>query len=135
MITLNYNPKDELEEDFLRDIEILTFDNDKEMFVFLCAELHPDDECVYILAIGDKPDSVIYIDHVTGHILGMLNFMMDGITEEQVFLFVEKTYEDAYKLATDMKEETGLAYGWQKEGNERETASKQVISLGLSNKN
>jgi len=131
MITLNYTPKDEITGLVSDEIIGIEFEKSDELFIFLCAELHADDDFVYLLAVGDDQDgNFIYIDHVTGNILGMLQFMSDGILEESVYLFYEKTYEEAYKLATDMKEETGLAYDWQLEcKNEKPTVKNGGIKV------
>ena len=128
MIKLHFTQKDQITKKVSDEIVQLNFRSSDELFTFLCAELHADDEYVYLLAFGDKGDgSVIYVDHVTGNILSMVHFMADGIIDEDVFLFYERTYEDAYKLAIDMKEDTGMSYGWQ--GKEMPTIKNKGITV------
>lgn len=128
MIKLHFTPKDEITGQASDDINQLNFRSSNELFAFLCAELHADDDFVYLLAFGDKGDgSVIYVDHVTGNILSMVHFMTEGIIDENVFLFYERTYEDAYRLAIDMKEDTGMSYGWQ--GKEMPTIKNKGITV------
>jgi len=141
MINLNYTPKDDLGEGFLDEIHKAEFDSFDEFYCYLLAEYCPEDECVYTLCLGDDIDGFIFIDHEISNIFQILDMMYKKFlkwnpeTYKNVFIFVCDTYEEAYNLAKDMKEPSGLAYDWQKEDSERQPATKHVINLGLSNRN
>lgn len=133
MITLNIDLTTTSEskpfdfENIEETIGIVEFENFIKFIVYVMEELNPRDEKVYIIAYGDDEDGIVFVDHLTGNIIDHLQSQFKDIYDvciEQgysentnVFLFASDTYEEAYDLAKDMKEQTGMVWKWQLEGN------------------
>jgi hypothetical protein len=68
-----------------------------------------DDKYVFLLAIGDE----IFIDNVTDNIFNLVSnggTILSYLLPTDVHLFVFNSYEEAYKVALDMKEPNPLCY-------------------------
>lgn len=144
MITLNIDIKtDKAEfdpENIVETIDKVLFDEFDEFAIYVMAELHPDDEKVYILAYGSEDEGVVMVDHSTRNIVDNILTQCQRNYEtsemDNVFLFAETNYNDAYVLAIDMKEQTGMLK-WQLE-HEVEKGTPTIKNGGIkvtSNKN
>ena len=130
-------------ENIEETIGIIDFDRFLDLQIYLMCELDPHDEKVYVLAYGGDEDGIVFVDHLTGNILENVNSHLKDIYEGcvdnfdiNVFLFACDNYNDAYVLALDMKEETGMLK-WQLEHgveNESPTIKNGGVSI-TSNKN
>jgi len=119
MITLNIDidtnkPPFDL-ENIEDSISIIDFDKFLDLEIYLMCELNAGDEKVYILAYGGDEDGIVFVDHITGNILHNVSSQLKDIYEGRVepfdmnvFLFAEDNYNEAYRLAIDMKEQTGM---------------------------
>jgi len=126
MITLNIDLTTESErEHFDPDnmeytIGTIEFDNFIDFNVYLMCEMNARDQKVYILGYGGDEDGgdedgIVFIDHLTCNILdnvsSHLRDVYEGSVEDfdmNVFLFAQDNYNDAYRLAIDLKETTGM---------------------------
>lgn len=101
-------------------IEHIEFDSIKKLLLHLIANLIEKESKVYILAYGSDEDGVVYVDHYTPNVIKNIETQARAMSDEQpihyIFLFASDTYEKAYELAMDMKEQTGMVWKWQKEG-------------------
>ena len=116
MIEIYVDIETKVDHDLGREISNLRFSNFDEFIVFVMAELDPSEEKVYILGYGGDEDGVVFIDHLTGNIIDNLLTQFKHQYEvcsslggkEYVHLYAQENYNDAYKLAIDMKESTGM---------------------------
>lgn len=120
-------------ENIEETISIIEFDDFESMFVYAMCELNAFDEKVYVLAYDSIDEGVVFVDHVTGNILSnmdnQLKPMYEGGIIDNVFLFACDNYNEAYELALDMKEETGMLK-WQLEYDD-EKESPTVANGGI----
>ncbi len=119
MIELHIDIETERDFDLDRSIPKEMF-NDFDMFLFgLLLTLDPlESKKVFVLAYGGDKDGIVFVDHRSVNIVRNIvtqfrddyeaAIMDDCQTVRQVFIFAETNYNDAYKLATDMKESTGM---------------------------
>jgi hypothetical protein len=124
-------------ENIEETIEIIDFDEFIDMVIYVMCELNPNDEKVYVLAYGGDEDGIVFIDHITGNILDNINTQLERIykaivdvSDMNVFLFAQDNYNEAYDLALDMKELTGMLK-WQlelEEGKEAPTVGNGGIT-------
>ncbi len=112
MFKLHIDTETKREFDLDKDIHSAEFDDFDMFAVYVMAELDASDEKVYILSYGGDEDGVVFIDHSTSNIvdniLTQCKMYYDTHVMCDVFLFAESNYNDAYELATDMKESTGM---------------------------
>ncbi len=108
-------------ENIEETIEQIGFDDFESMFVYVMCELNAFDEKVYVLAYDSIEEGVVFVDHVTGNVLSNIDTQLKPIYEngivDSVYLFACDNYNDAYDLALDMKEQTGMLK-WQLEYDE-----------------
>ena len=109
----------EVDREFSLDKETISinyFDEFDLFAVYVIAELDALDEKVYILAYGDDEDGIVLVDHCTSNIVGNILMQFSRYYENNccegddvnIFLFAEDNYNEAYRLAIDMKEPTGM---------------------------
>ncbi len=115
MIELHIDIKTERDFDLEHEAHKATFTDFDSFAVYVMAEMNAWDEKVYVLAYGGDENGIVSVDHLTCNIVDNLLTQFKGyydksITKEleRVFIFAETNYNDAYKLATDMKESTGM---------------------------
>jgi hypothetical protein len=132
--------------DFLEEtINIVDFEEFNEFVVYCMCELNALDEKVYVLAYGGDEDGVVFVDHLTGNIIENMNTQFKHVYDEwtqqdddyemNIFLFACDNYNEAYNLALDMKEETGMLK-WQLEneiGEEPTVANGGIVVTSLIN--
>ena len=123
-------------ENIEETIGIIDFDRFIDLEIYLMCEMNPHDEKVYVLAYGGDEDGIVFIDHLTGNILenvgSHLKDVYEGSVEDfdiNVFLFAQDNYNEAYDLAIDMKEQTGMLK-WQLE-HEEEKENPTVANGGI----
>jgi hypothetical protein len=107
-------------ENIEETIGIIEFDDFIPFIAYVMAELNPSDKKVYILAYGEDEDEdgFVFVDHMTCNIIDLIESQVKDLIDEgcinNVFLFARDNYNDAYDLALDMKEQTGMLK-WQLE--------------------
>ena len=115
MITLNIDltttkERKEQEIDFLDDtMGIIDFENLTDLLLYTMCELDSLDEKVYLLSYGGDEYGVVFVDHLTCNIISnMQTQLSEDYDVENVFLFACDNYNEAYELASEMKEATGM---------------------------
>lgn len=103
-------------EDTITDMQ---FESINDICLYLLCDLVDDESKVYVLAYGSDEDGIVYVDHCEPNIIENIRTQARVMSNENlirdIFLFAQETYEDAYNLALDMKEQTGMAWKWQRE--------------------
>ena len=120
MITLHINLTTAGEEK--GDIVAHEFDNMFDLEKFLMLEINQHDKKVYVFSYEDAEEDgegVVFVDHLHANILDHCNSHLrdfyEGCVEGidmNVFLYAYDNYNDAYDLALDLKETTGMLK-WQ----------------------
>jgi len=117
------------------DIVKHEFDKMLDLEMFLMLEINQHDKKVYVFSYADAEedgDGIVFIDHSHANILDhssshLRDFYEGGVEaiDMNVFLFACDNYNDAYELALDLKEPTGMLK-WQLE----EDATEASIANG-----
>jgi hypothetical protein len=120
MITLHVDLKTSSEEE--RHILVKQFNKMVDLEKFLMFEVNQWDKKVYIFAYEEAENEaggVVFVDHsyanIIDHSSTHLRHFYEGGKEEKdmgVFLFACSDYNEAYEMALNMKEPTGLLK-WQ----------------------
>jgi len=105
------------------DIVKHEFDKMVDLELFLMLEINQHDKKVYVFSYAEEEEEegVVFVDHSHANILDhssshLRDFYEGGVEEKDmnVFLFACDNYNDAYELALDIKEPTGMLK-WQLE--------------------
>jgi hypothetical protein len=146
MITLNIDLTTASErppfdpENIDETISIFEFGSFNDVCLYLLDNLPDNKSKVYVLAYGSDEDGVVYVDHcevnVIENIRTQAQTMSDNSAEYNLFLFAYENYNDAYDLACDMKEQTGMLK-WQieEEKNQVPTIANGGISVNSLSQN
>ena len=94
------------------DVQQMTFENDKELRDYIKEIESYKFKCVWLVSSGGEYGEIFI--HESLSIINLLiaeQYLYEGEENETIHLHEYPTYEDAYKVATDMREGNPLCYG------------------------
>jgi hypothetical protein len=94
------------------DVQQMTFENEKELRTYVDDIKSYNFKCVWLASTGGAYGE-IFIHESLSIISGLIldQYLLEGDENETIHLHEYPTYEDAYKVATDMREGNPLCYG------------------------